>query len=99
MPESEEKEFNIGDARKSSKSRKRVLNEINKCQLVCANCHAMRSALRQTPKKVEAWLRSLEAGAEIPQEHCRGLDISDLDLVIIPPCRGTGLWVEASEKV
>ena len=33
-------------------SRRRVLEEIEKCELVCANCHAVRSLLRRdaTPR-------------------------------------------------
>jgi hypothetical protein len=30
-------------------SRKRVLEEIEKCELVCANCHAIRSYRRRQP--------------------------------------------------
>lgn len=38
------KKFSIGSGR--SMSKKKVLQEINKCELVCANCHRVRTKLR-----------------------------------------------------
>lgn len=35
-----EKEFNISQAVKHGYSKKRILAEISKCQVLCANCHA-----------------------------------------------------------
>ena len=34
-----EKEFSLGDTKASGFSKKRLLNEIQKCVVVCANCH------------------------------------------------------------
>ena len=34
-----DKEFNVGDAVRLGISKQRILEEINKCELVCANCH------------------------------------------------------------
>ena len=42
-----DKEFNIGDARANGSSLTRVLKEIEKCELVCANCHRLRTAARR----------------------------------------------------
>lgn len=41
-----EKLFNIGAAIRS-KSKQAVLDEINKCEVRCANCHAIKTALRR----------------------------------------------------
>lgn len=41
-----EKLFNIGPAIRS-KSKEAVLAEINKCEVRCANCHAVKTALRR----------------------------------------------------
>jgi hypothetical protein len=35
----EEKKFNIGEAFANSFGRERVMNEIAKCEILCANCH------------------------------------------------------------
>lgn len=40
------KKFQLGNAAKGYYSKKEVLNEINKCELVCANCHRIRTHLR-----------------------------------------------------
>lgn len=40
------KEFNIGDAGWLGYSASRVMAEINKCDLVCSNCHRIRTAQR-----------------------------------------------------
>lgn len=34
-----DKEFNIGDAKRSGYGKKRVLEEVKKCEVLCANCH------------------------------------------------------------
>jgi hypothetical protein len=39
-----EKRFNIGRATTKIKSIQTLLEEISKCDLVCANCHAIRTA-------------------------------------------------------
>ena len=41
-----EKSFNIGSCRSGKYSKQRVLEEIEKCELVCANCHALRTYSR-----------------------------------------------------
>lgn len=44
------KEFNIGqNTNKVSKSR--MLAEIKKCDIVCSNCHRIRTELRRTKKE------------------------------------------------
>lgn len=35
-------------------SRQRILEEIEKCELVCANCHAIRTSVRREGKRPEA---------------------------------------------
>ena len=37
-----DKEFELGDARRDNTSRVRILAEIEKCELVCSNCHRIR---------------------------------------------------------
>lgn len=37
------KEFNIADAISRSYSWERILKEINKCEVVCSNCHTIRT--------------------------------------------------------
>ena len=44
----EEKEFTVGDMASRKLSKERLLKEIEKCELVCANCHAMRTFNRQS---------------------------------------------------
>jgi hypothetical protein len=43
---SDGKEFGIADAMRKSMSLRRVMAEIAKCELVCANCHRIRTYLR-----------------------------------------------------
>lgn len=38
-----EKSFNLGSCRSGKYSKQRILKEIAKCELVCANCHAIRT--------------------------------------------------------
>lgn len=38
-----EKEFSLGDTLSNNISRERILVEIEKCDLVCANCHRIRT--------------------------------------------------------
>lgn len=38
-----EKKFNIGDAVNRPLSRARIAEEIEKCEIVCANCHMIRT--------------------------------------------------------
>jgi hypothetical protein len=44
----DDKEFNIGDANRRGYSMKRIIAEIQKCEVVCANCHAIRTHNRRT---------------------------------------------------
>jgi Asp/Glu/hydantoin racemase len=44
------KEFNIGEAIKQGTSHKRILNEITKCEVRCANCHK-----RKTHQDQNSW--------------------------------------------
>lgn len=37
------KKFNLGEATAKAKTVKAVYEEIEKCEVVCANCHAMRT--------------------------------------------------------
>lgn len=39
----ESKSFNVGDMHRLSASKKRIDEEIAKCDLVCANCHRIRT--------------------------------------------------------
>lgn len=43
LPERGSKEFQLASVTANNISRKRILNEIKKCELVCANCHMARS--------------------------------------------------------
>lgn len=43
-----EKEFSLSNARQGAMSKSRILKEISKCQLVCANCHRVRTHNRYT---------------------------------------------------
>jgi hypothetical protein len=42
-----EKEFNIGSMLSLNYNKERVLREVDKCDLVCANCHAERTHKRR----------------------------------------------------
>lgn len=42
-----DKAANVSDMVKGGLSRKRILAEIAKCELVCANCHAVRTFMRR----------------------------------------------------
>lgn len=42
-----DKLFNLGDARRLGYSLERVWSEAAKCEVVCANCHAVRTYLRR----------------------------------------------------
>ncbi len=42
------KEFNIADGCHGGFSLKKIINEINKCDVVCANCHKRRTFERYT---------------------------------------------------
>lgn len=44
-----DKESNVSDMANRSLSLARTKNEIAKCELVCANCHAVRTWERQQP--------------------------------------------------
>jgi hypothetical protein len=46
LPEAE-KQGEVSILMKRTQSRRRVLEEIAKCELVCANCHAVRSFERR----------------------------------------------------
>ena len=46
------KEFDISTAIHQGHSRKRLLKEIEKCDLVCANCHRIRTYERRARSKV-----------------------------------------------
>ena len=39
----ENKEFTLSNARQGGMSKQRILKEIKKCELVCANCHRIRT--------------------------------------------------------
>jgi hypothetical protein len=43
------KSFNVADARKSGVGRQRLLDEIAKCECLCANCHRIRTWEEQHP--------------------------------------------------
>jgi len=47
------KSFNISDAPQKRLGLKRVLEEINKCDVVCANCHRKRTAFKYHDRKVQ----------------------------------------------
>jgi hypothetical protein len=42
-----DKSFNISQWKRLGKSRKVIMEEIEKCEVVCANCHAERTFQRQ----------------------------------------------------
>lgn len=42
-----QKEFTVADAVRGAISWKKILNEINKCDILCANCHAKETAIQQ----------------------------------------------------
>ena len=41
------KKGNVSDLIRSDYSWKTILNEINKCEVICANCHAVRTSQRK----------------------------------------------------
>jgi len=43
-----DKKFNIGNCLSHTTSLKRVIEEIAKCDLVCANCHRIRTAKKRS---------------------------------------------------
>jgi len=49
---SDDKEFNIGSAVILGIGEQRLLEEIAKCDLVCANCHCQRTHDRRVAKKL-----------------------------------------------
>lgn len=49
---SHSKKFQLGSAAKGHYSKQEVLNEISKCELVCANCHRVRTHLRWEKNKI-----------------------------------------------
>lgn len=55
----EEKVANIGKLINNG-SWKKLLDEIAKCDVVCANCHAMRTASRGNWKPQDKWIYSVE---------------------------------------
>jgi len=48
-----QKDFGIGNANNLNVSMERLLAEIAKCEVVCANCHAIRTANRRMPVEIE----------------------------------------------
>jgi hypothetical protein len=55
-----EKKFNIGEATARAKSIKALLEEIDKCEVVCHNCHAVRTHGRSIPLAREPVLKTDE---------------------------------------
>ena len=59
-----EKKFNIGPAIRS-KNKEELLAEINKCEVRCANCHAVKTAERRKEKKPRHdGIMAIEKGAQ-----------------------------------
>ncbi len=48
-----DKEFNVSEYSYTTSSINKVKKEISKCDLVCANCHRIRTAKRKRLKKIE----------------------------------------------
>lgn len=64
----EEKLFNISDAIKNKYSLEKVIAEIRKCILLCANCHAIRH-WRETHRSPRSTEPNLAEQFETAQEH------------------------------
>jgi len=47
------KEFNISEFRRHTSGFNKVKKEIKKCEIVCANCHRIRTAERKKLKNIE----------------------------------------------
>lgn len=43
----DKKEFNVGDAARKGLGMERIMSEIEKCDVVCANCHAILEAQKR----------------------------------------------------
>jgi hypothetical protein len=49
----DDKKFNISEFRRHTSGFNIVKKEINKCEIVCANCHRIRTAKRKKLKNIE----------------------------------------------
>lgn len=50
-----DKQFNISDMIAKSYSWNRIIEEIHKCEIVCSNCHRIRTSERGNFYKTEGW--------------------------------------------
>ena len=74
--EPSEKSFNVTSARAMLMSRPRLMAEIQKCDIVCANCHAVRTYtwLLARDKPVSGTSRRLEEKRRYWREHAKLLE-------------------------
>ena len=47
-PDPKEKEISVSDAVRRGWSRERIITELQKCEVLCANCHAKHHAREET---------------------------------------------------
>lgn len=62
----EDKSLNVADLYRKSASKTAILVEIKKCELVCANCHALRTWNRRVAQSEERLLYTEDAAGSIP---------------------------------
>jgi len=71
-----EKKFNVSEAVWGRYNLENVLEEINKCELVCANCHVLRTISRRKPRQtkrpgIEKMYQLVQEAKSVPCIKCK----------------------------